>query len=114
MFEQERAALLGVTGEAGLVQRVLLEQSRACRAVRIVAVRAYDLADLDRVGRKLEGFSALLLVASEANLNLRLLRQHRVRRRMHLVAVIARDPIVLVLAAVPLGSCTTLVAGQAL
>src|SRR5450759_2193392 len=112
MFEQEGAALLGVTGVAGLVHRVLLDKLRAGRTMRIVAVRTYDLADVDRVGRKLVGFGALLLVASEANLGLRLLGQQCVRRRVHLVAVIAGDLFVLVLAAVPVGARLTLVTGE--
>src|SRR5450759_2417240 len=82
MFEQEGAALLRVAGVAGLVHRVLLDQLRSRRAVWIVTVRTYDLADLDRVGRKLEAFGALLLVAGKADFGLRFPVENLLRRCM--------------------------------
>src|SRR6185437_15084941 len=44
VFEQERSALLGVAGVAGLVDRVGLDQVRCQGAVRVVAIRTGHLS----------------------------------------------------------------------
>src|SRR5471030_281682 len=50
VFEQVRAALVCMASPTGLVDCVLLDQTRAGGSMGIVAVGADDLAFLDRVG----------------------------------------------------------------
>ena len=71
VFPQKRTALLGVTGEAGFGDGGLLDQLRSARSVRIVAVGAGHLADVEGVRRNLLGLRALLLMAGVADLRLR-------------------------------------------
>ena len=57
---------------------------------------------------------ALFLMASEANISLRLLVAHLVDGRMYGVAAVAGHLISLMLAAIPVGAGGTFMAGQAL
>ena len=89
VFEQERAALLGVTLVAGLVGRGLDQHVVALGAVRIVAIGAGDLALADRVTRELVHVRLLVLVTIHADPGLRQAIQDLVVTRVHVVAVAA-------------------------
>ena len=114
VLPQERAAFLGVAGVTGFVDRVFDQQFGTSRAVRIVAIGTDHLAGIDRVRGNLVGVRTLLLMAGEAHLGLRPLVANLVDGRMHLVAVIAGQLVVLVLAAFPVGAIISFVASQAL
>ena len=114
VLPQERTAFLCMAGIAGLGHRRLLEHLGAGGTVRIVTVRTDDLARIDRMGRYLVGIGALILVTGKADLGLRLSVAHLVDRCMYLVAVVARDLVVLVLATVPVGAVGAFMAAQAL
>ena len=114
VFEAHRTAFLGVAQEARFVDRVLDQEPGARRAVRVVAIRADDLANLDRVGRCLEAVGTLLFVAREANGSHLELVKHVVLGLVHLVAIVTRDVVVRVHAAGPVHALGAAVAGQAL
>jgi hypothetical protein len=114
MLPQERAAFLGVAGVTGFVDRVLDQQFRTRRTVRIVAIGTDHLARIDRVRGNFVGIRTLLLMAGKTNLGLRSLVAHLVYRRVHLVAVIAGQLVALVLTTIPVGAIISFVASQAL
>ena len=70
MLMDEGSALFGVAGVAGVVDAVALEQFRAGRAVRIMAIRADHLAFRHGVMRRTVHLGALLLVAGVADFGL--------------------------------------------
>src|SRR5581483_4625490 len=113
VLPQIRAALVRVAGPAGLVDGVLLHHARAGRAVRVVAIGARHLALADRVVGDLQRVGALLPVAGEAHLGLRLLLAHPVMGSVHLVAIAASHVVHLVSAALPMRARGALVAADA-
>ena len=101
VLPEERAALVGVALEAGLVDRVHGQQFRRHRAVRIVATRASHLAGVERMRGELLDLRTLLLVAFEADGLLLYLVQDRVVRGVDFVAAGAGNFIYLMLASGP-------------
>lgn len=101
MLPEEGAAFLGVTGEAGVVDRFLQQQFRAVAAVRIVAVAAKHLALAHRMRRRQMQFGTLRRVASDAGFRLLAARQTRIARRMQRMAARAGDALALVRTAQP-------------
>src|SRR5450759_2839394 len=93
VLPEEGAASLRMAGVAGLVDRILDQQLRAGRTVRVVAVRARHLGGArqaghrQRVGRDATGLGALRFVAPEADFGLGRLAQHLLVWRMDAVAV---------------------------
>src|SRR5581483_354696 len=89
VLPEERPALLGMAGVAGLVDRVLLEERRGDRAVRVVARRAGHLPLAERHVGGLELGRPLLDVALPAGLDLGRQPELRLGRDVphHLVAV---------------------------
>src|SRR5689334_19043762 len=77
---EERAALLGVAGVAGVVRRGLLEQRRRDRSVRVVAGGARHLPLQDRMARELRRRRALADVTRAARLELGRTRELLPRR----------------------------------
>ena len=114
VFPQEWAALFSMAGETGFSHCGFLQQLGSGRTVRIVAVRTDDLARIDRVRRYLVGISALLLVTSEAHFGLSFSVAYLIYWRMHLVAIVTRNLVVLVLTTIPVGTIGALVATYAL
>ena len=99
-----------MAGVAGVVDRVLDEQLRTGRAVRVVAIRARHLRRVGQAGggERMSGdaphLRALRLVAPEADFGLRRLAQHLLIRRVDVVTVGARHATALVLTAGPVRS----------
>ena len=114
VLPKQRAALLRVTIVAGLIDGEFLQQLRPGRAVRIVAVGANHQALADRMMRELVAVGPLFRVTGEALLRLRELHQNRILRHMDRVAIVARQIVALMLAALPVHSETRLMATQAL
>src|SRR5688572_5802378 len=112
MVMHERAALLHVAGEAGLVHAVAHELLRIA-AVHVVARRARHLSLDDRVVHRPVHLHALLLVAGEAGVALRDLVAHWVARRVDQVAGAARDVLSRMLAHLPLDAARALMAREA-
>ena len=115
MLEEEGAALLGMADVTGFRHGVLPEQLRARRTVWVVAVRAHDLgytarAYIHRVGGKFVAVGSLLFVAGVADASLSLLAQDGVDRLVDCMAVVARNAIDLMLAAVPIRTPGSLMA----
>ena len=108
VFPQEWTAFFGVTGIAGLVHRVFMQQLRAAGTMRIVAIRAGHLAFLYRVMGGTVGLRALLLVTGEAHLN-----AHVAVRLVQVMAVRASKPRHVVGTAAPLCMSLVLMACQA-
>ena len=114
MLVHKGAAFLGVAGVAGGVGAVTLGQFGAGRAVHVVAVGAAHLAFGNRVMRRLVQLGALFLVAGVADLGLGCLVQHLVAVGVNLVAGVAGQIGIFVLAAGPQGAFGILaVASQA-
>lgn len=100
----EGAALLSMALVTGFDHRVALHQLRAGRAMRIMAIRAGNLAFQDGVMRGTVYLGALLLVAGEADFELGCLAEDFIFRDMHRVAVGAADIATLVGASRPVRS----------
>ena len=113
MLPQERAALVGMTAEAGFVDGVFDQQRRARRAVGIVAIRTGNLARRDRMGGEVMDLRTLALVTGEADFTLRFLRQRLVPRLMNLMAGSARHLIGGMRAALPVDSLASLMTVEA-
>ena len=82
MFPQKRAAQLGMTGSAGLVDGTLHELRRARRAVRRMAGSAGHLALAQWMVRRLEKIGALRLMTARADIDLGGRRQYRILGRV--------------------------------
>ena len=82
--------------------------------MRVVAIRANNLTFTKGVVRYFFTVRTLVFVAAVADFCLCFFGQNRVSRLVHFMAVVARNTIVLVLCAVPVGAVATLVASQAL
>ena len=98
MLPQEWAALLGVAGVAGFSDGVLDHQPRSRGSVRVVAVRAGDLAFEDRMPGEAMKLGALVLVATEADFRLSKLVQHLLFGIMHFMAIRAGHALLFVCA----------------
>ena len=80
MLVDPRAALVGVAGDAQVVDGFVAQARLLQRAVRVVAVLAADLAFDDRVVRGLDDLAADVAVAPDARLVGELALRRRVRR----------------------------------
>ena len=101
VFPEERAALFRMAGIAGLVDRVLDQQRRPVRSMRVVTLGASDLAGEDRVGRDAVNLRPLRLVAGKADLGLGKLVHHPLIGDVNVMAVAAGHAARLMLAAAP-------------
>ena len=101
VFPEKRTALLGVAGVAGLVDRVLDEELRSRRSVRVVTIRAHHFADEYRMRRNAMDLRALRLVADETDIRLSKFGEDRVVGRMDRMAVTAGHTAALMLASGP-------------
>ena len=114
VFPQERTALVGMTGVAGLVDGIANQIALAGGAMRVVATRAAHLAFAQRMTEGLGQTGALILVAGQADVGLSGLVEDRILRHMRRMATHARDVLHLVLAALPMHQLLAVVAGLAL
>lgn len=80
----------------------------------VMAIRANNFAFCQRMVRYLLAVRTLLLVAGIADFSLCLLGQHRISRLVNLVAIVARNAIILMLRTVPMAAVSTLMTSQAL
>src|SRR5664280_2964399 len=84
VLEQERPALLGMARVANVVDRIFLQQRLGVAAMRIMTIRAHDLAFAHRHMRRAEHLRAPVLVALEAGVWLeRGLQLRLARYRLH-------------------------------
>ena len=114
VLPEEGATLFRMTRVAGLVNRVLHEQRRTGRAVRIVAVGTRHFAFRDRVPREATNLCPLGFVAGKADFGLRQLVEHPMDGDVCLMAIAACDAAGFMLAARPVrpGKNAGLVAGK--
>lgn len=113
MLPEEGAALFGVAGEAGFINRRLRHQLGSFGSMGIVAIGASHLACGDRMGGHAVNLRPLGLVTVEANLALRLLDQRLVVAvPVDLVASRAGNVVTWMLAAFPERSRSPFMAGQ--
>ena len=115
MLEQERPALLRMALEASFVDGRLLQQRLRIAAVRVMAVRAYDLAFTHRHMFRARHPCLNVLVALEAGVGLELgLQLSLARHVLHdRVAIGAHEAARFVRAAVPQCAVALLMAGKA-
>lgn len=104
VFEQERSASFCMALEAGFINGVFLEQLGACRAMRVVATGAHNLAFRYGMVRDTLELGTLILVAAEADFRLSLLVANLVFCRVDLVAIGASHIVSLVCASIPVGA----------
>ena len=113
MFPKERATLIGVTAEAGFVDAVLHQQFWPCRSMRIVAVRAGNLAGRNRMSGQVMYLCALRLVTGKTDITLAFPGKRFVLGLMNFVAGGARHVVTGVRAALPVGALAGLMAIEA-
>ena len=110
----ERSALFGMALEAGIAHVIALHQTRADRTMRVMAIRAGNLAFQDGVMRGAVDLGTLVLVAGKADFKLGCLGQDFILGGVHRVAVGAGDVVTLVGASRPVRSVrVTLVTSDA-
>ena len=102
VLPKEGPAFFGMAGIAGLVDRVLDQQRRPGRSMRVVTLGASDLAGEDRVGRDAVNLRPLRLVAGKADLGLGELVEHPLSGSVNVMAVAAGNAARLMLAAGPI------------
>ena len=113
MLPNQRATLLGMAREAGLVDGRTDQQPIGIAAVRLVAVGAAHLPLAYRMSRGLHEMRLDIGVAGITRFGLRALVEHRILNRMRVVAVGAGDRVDIMRAAGPLLADVTLMALQA-
>ena len=112
MLPQEGAASFGMAVIARLVGGELLLRLGAWAAMRIVAIRAGNLAFTHRMMRWHEAFRPLFGVAGKAFFRLCRLCKNGVFGHVERMAVSTRDVVVLMLTALPVHSQPILMTGQ--
>jgi hypothetical protein len=113
MLKQEWAALFRMASPASFIHRIFLQKLRACRTMKVVAVRASDFTCANGVNRHFVAVGALILVAGEAHFGLSLLVTHIVVAGMNFVARGTSYIITCVLTAFPVSAFITIVTGEA-
>jgi len=113
MLPQVGSAFLGMALLARVVDAESRELRRGVVTVHVVAAQAFHLSFQDRVRKGLARFTALHLMAGEADVGLRRRLPHGIDRRMMKVVTVGTSHLVTgVCAGVPTETDVVLVAGQ--
>jgi len=114
VLEQERPALFGMTLVASVIDRIGAQHRLGEAAMRIMAIRAGDLAFSDRHVCRPQNLSTLILMALEAGVGLEWCFQREACRhvRHNRVTIATGDAALFMHAALPIGSLAALVAVQ--